>query len=209
VLIAAAALGMQDPDLRKMFTQPSPECGGVFDRAGRDVSCQHNDGGRRWPPRSRVSWALVHASSTLDEESTRRALRSVFAAWSAASGLQFTEVKEEKADVRVAFVRGNHEREWPGDGRAFDDNGREAAHSFYPPQGIVHFNDAIAWGPKEESRRHDFETFALHEIGHAIGLAHSSTGGSIMRSSPREGQHTLSDDDRAGVEALYGTLNGK
>jgi Matrixin len=181
----------------------APECGGVFDRSGVSPEWRHNQEGRRWPPGAPLTWSLEGISATLGEEQAREALRRVFDKWAAASHLQFEELRGGVGAIRIAFVRGRHDAAWPGDDRAFDDSGEVAAHSFYPPDGIVHFNDSVRWGPVEDGDRHDFETFALHEVGHALGLDHAATGGAIMRARPHEGQHELSDDDRAGIAALY------
>lgn len=71
------------------------------------------------------------------------------------------------------------------------------------------FNTAQPWDSYRGALRSSFDIqrVALHEVGHAIGLAHSSVAGAIM--SPFIGnQYTPSADDVAGIQALYGAPSG-
>ncbi|KAL9400206.1 hypothetical protein Peur_009167 [Populus x canadensis] len=57
----------------------------------------------------------------------------------------------------------------------------------------------------EVPEAYDFLTVGLHELGHALGLAHSSIKGVVMW--PYTGMNetrVLQDDDVHGIEALYG-----
>ena len=49
-----------------------------------------------------------------------------------------------------------------------------------------------------------FQT-ALHEIGHILGLKHSTVDGRIMYPYLQNALHTLHDDDIDSVQALYGS----
>jgi hypothetical protein len=61
--------------------------------------------------------------------------------------------------------------------------------------------------PIEFQFGNDIEGLLLHEIGHAIGLAHSDVDGSVMYIEPAGEyllNHELHADDIAGVQVLYG-----
>ncbi|HEY0962926.1 MAG TPA: matrixin family metalloprotease [Pseudomonadales bacterium] len=72
-------------------------------------------------------------------------------------------------------------------------------------QTDIIFNSNYQWDvyTGNPQQRIDFRRVALHELGHAIGLDHSSATASIM--APNYGQvHTLQADDISGVNAIYG-----
>ncbi|WCJ31470.1 matrix metalloproteinase [Euphorbia peplus] len=142
-------------------------------------------------------------------------IKRAFRTWQAKTPFTF-EITEyyDKADIKINFCKGDH-----GDGQPFDGPMGGLAHSFAPTDGRVHFDANEKWvverphdalGEKlvmRQRRRRDFdiETVALHEIGHVLGLAHSSVKGAIMFPDiyPGEIARSLSDDDIKGIEALY------
>lgn len=68
----------------------------------------------------------------------------------------------------------------------------------------MHFQDGYTWGLEELYVGFDTETVALHEIGHLVGLKHSSVEGAIMLPEyPGVERRELNPDDLAAVEALY------
>lgn len=78
------------------------------------------------------------------------------------------------------------------------------AHAFSPPKGDIHFDDEEDWLSQADGL--DLYWTTLHEIGHALGFAHTSDERSIM--FPYYQDHgdkfRLPDYDRAGIRYLYG-----
>lgn len=76
--------------------------------------------------------------------------------------------------------------------------------------GDTHFDEDETWVDEANDAAadadFDFQTVALHEIGHALGLGHSSVVGSVMEPIYAGGRRTLHADDIAGIRALYGVV---
>jgi hypothetical protein len=117
------------------------------------------------------------------------------------------------ADMRIAFHHGGH-----GDGAPFDGMGGTLAHAFFPCRhhpicSDIHFDDGETWrddaraGPAD--RHIDLETVALHEIGHALGLPHSTTPGAAMEAFYGGARRRLHTDDIKAGQALYGARRRK
>jgi len=93
------------------------------------------------------------------------------------------------------------------------------AHAYFPHTeafggpggtigGDIHFDTAELWSDDENDTTNDqdfdFFTVALHELGHSLGLGHSSVAGSVMEATYAGGRRTLGPDDIAGIQAIYG-----
>lgn len=76
-------------------------------------------------------------------------------------------------------------------------------------RGDVHINTGFAWvdDPFDSASGspYDLYTVMLHEVGHALGLGHSTVAGSVMFPTYSGGNRTLSSDDIEGIRHIYGT----
>lgn len=90
------------------------------------------------------------------------------------------------------------------------------AHAFPPGSGLggdAHFDDEENWNYVDFNMRASGTSFffvALHEFGHSLGLGHAALNTSIM--FPwywvyNLQKNVLPDDDRIGIEFLYGKKN--
>ncbi len=51
---------------------------------------------------------------------------------------------------------------------------------------------------------YDIQSVVMHELGHALGLSHTSTYGAVMYPSYSSLKRVLTSDDIAGIQAIYG-----
>jgi hypothetical protein len=154
------------------------------------------------------------------------AARRALAHWSAVANIQFliTYSKTESISaptsggdgLSLITVAHTPENTAPFGGASYEASGR--TRIFYTESGSITEAD-IALNPGQQFSTdgtpgtYDLEATLTHELGHFLGLEHSGVMGATMQ--PRQGKNglykttaltprTLSDDDRAGVRALYG-----
>lgn len=70
----------------------------------------------------------------------------------------------------------------------------------------ININYNKQWVNGSQSGRYDVQSVMLHELGHTVGLGHSSTTSAVMYASLRSGvvKRTLTSDDISGVRACVG-----
>jgi hypothetical protein len=97
------------------------------------------------------------------------------------------------------------------------DTSNVLAHAYYPSiegmytggtiGGDMHFDVARTWVDNASdvsgNGQYDFFTVALHELGHSLGLGHSTVAGSVMEAVYGGARRSLTADDIAGIQAIY------
>ena len=164
--------------------------------------------GTGWPQDAAggVSLGYVFASLTgkVDEATVRSEFARAFQEWAKYAKVNLAPggTSGSPRTIAIQFSRGAH-----GDAYPFDGAGKVLAHTFYPSPpnaepaaGDMHFDDDEDW---HTGANLDLYTVALHEAGHALGLGHSDKPGALMYPYYRFGA-AMSDDDIAGIRALYG-----
>ncbi|KAD7116480.1 hypothetical protein R6Q59_006776 [Mikania micrantha] len=161
----------------------------------------------RWPARqSDLTYAFEPRNQLSDD--VKRVFASAFSRWSEWTPLTFTETSNYfAADLKIGFYSGDH-----GDGEAFDGVLGTLAHAFAPPAGLLHLDIAETWITGNviasgSPSAMDLESVAVHEIGHVLGLGHSSVEDAIMFPTIPSGVRKveLDRDDIEGIQVLYGT----
>uniref|UniRef100_A0A0E0F0X1 Peptidase metallopeptidase domain-containing protein n=1 Tax=Oryza meridionalis TaxID=40149 RepID=A0A0E0F0X1_9ORYZ len=171
----------------------------------------------RWNrPDMRLTYAVSPMATVdhLPRDAVREAFRSAFARWAEVTPLRFAEAERyEEADIRVGFYLHASGAGGDGCGHIDDKSSRDGpllAHSFPAKDGRIHMHAARRWTVDLDrdtaAAAVDLESVATHEIGHVLGLGHSSSKSSVMYRYVRyrERKVDLTEDDVHGVQELYG-----
>jgi peptidoglycan hydrolase-like protein with peptidoglycan-binding domain len=143
-----------------------------------------------------IKFDLRNVGGGLELNAAIAATRSGFNAWSAETQLSFIDGSGRTQQIEITFapVADNQINAFatsPADGSDITFNSNRSFTTTLPtPAGSL-----------------DFQTILMHELGHALGLGHSSTFGTTMFATTADGtsDRTLHKDDKAAISALYDT----
>ncbi|XP_008828155.1 interstitial collagenase A-like [Nannospalax galili] len=155
----------------------------------------------RWQ-KTHLTYRLTNYETHLPREVVDRSIDRAFKLWSDVSPLTFSRIFEDEADIMITFFRGDH-----NDNNPFDGPGNLLAHAFQPGPGIggdIHIDADETWTDNTD----DYNLFYImaHEVGHSLGLFHSSDIGALMYPSYSlyTEDYVMPQDDIDHIQALYG-----
>ncbi|PSS33743.1 Metalloendoproteinase [Actinidia chinensis var. chinensis] len=154
-------------------------------------------GNLRWPPsQTHLTYGFLPGTTPQAISAVTRA----FNQWASATHFTFSQSQDYgNANMKISFHRRDH-----GDGHPFDGPGGTLAHAWAPRDGRFHYDAEESWSVGAVRGSFDLETVALHEIGHLLGLDHSSVENAIMFPTIFSGvTKGLHGDDIQGIKALY------
>ncbi len=173
--------------------------------------------GAKWAT-DNVTWSF--ANSTLSADSAdpfssaitgayQSAIQWALQQWASVSGLQFTQVADSSsADIRIGFadlntsstgIIGQTSLQWDGSDDFVSD---QVVRIEDPSQlGLTATSDGnFSYNGTQATLRQ----IAMHEIGHALGLAHPGDSNAVMYAVATSSNQTLDSTDIAGIQSLYG-----
>lgn len=154
--------------------------------------------GSKWN-KSNLTYYICNAASSLTPQQQATIIQTAFQRWAEVTNLTFTQVSSfSRADIRLRW-----------DNRESRLNKALAYTSVPHPNGGtyasgIHFDDLVTWVEEgSDTPGYVLLHVAMHEIGHALGLNHSTKACSVMYPY-YTGQTTLDIGDILGIGALYG-----
>lgn len=129
--------------------------------------------------------------------------------WASVTPLTFTQVADSQAsDIRIGFGYLNT----PSTGVIGQTSLRWTGAGTFVPDEVVRVEDPnqLALAPNGSGgysyigTAATLQQVALHEIGHALGLAHASDPNAVMYASVGANNQILDGTDIAGIQSLYG-----
>ncbi|KFO25633.1 Stromelysin-2 [Fukomys damarensis] len=154
--------------------------------------------------KNHLTYRIVNYTQDLPRAAVDSAIKKALKVWEGVTPLTFTRMLEGEADIMISFAVREH-----GDFYPFDGPGNRLAHA-YPPgpefYGDVHFDDDEKW--TEDASGTNLFLVAAHELGHSLGLFHSTDTKALMyplyNSFTDLTRFRLSQDDVDGIQFLYG-----
>nr|XP_057936493.1 transforming growth factor beta regulator 1 [Doryrhamphus excisus] len=163
----------------------------------------HFAGKPKWNKRL-ITYRITQYTQDLNQRQVDDIIAQAFQLYSDVIPLDFKQINSGIADIMILFKGGYH-----GDFYPFDGSGGVLAHANSPGQqqgGDTHFDDDEQWSLTQ--RGVNLLLVAAHEFGHALGLDHSRDRRALMFPTYQyvnTNGYKLPDDDRRGVQALYGS----
>ncbi|XP_018650964.1 matrix metallopeptidase-7 (M10 family) [Schistosoma mansoni] len=161
--------------------------------------------------KKQLTWQIQsYPSHSLSRVRAHAVFQHTFNLWSRVVNLDFMEEKDyyKPADIVIQFGAGKH-----GDSIPFDGAGGVLAHAYYPTpdnvysfSGDAHFDDDEIWNDGPHKTHRNLISVAAHELGHSLGLGHSSVPTAIMYPyyTRTWEKVKLDPDDIAGIQQIYG-----
>ncbi|XP_018423424.1 PREDICTED: matrix metalloproteinase-18-like [Nanorana parkeri] len=184
-------------------------------RCGKHEQRMAYNRGARWKT-DMLTYKIINTTAKLQTGLVRDELVKAIKVWESASPLKFVEVNvNQTADIDIFFVSGLHN---DGERNAFDGPGRVLGHAFMPPfskskksiDGDLHLDNDEKWTINEKKGVNLLQA-AAHELGHSLGLEHSTIPGALMAPTYKgyKPLFELHPDDIEAIQALYGKPTAK
>jgi predicted Zn-dependent protease len=145
-----------------------------------------------------LTYRMENFTPDLTQDIVRRAIQEGLNQWASVTPLRFSEVTSG-GEIKISFASGDH-----GDGWPFDGPSGTLAHAFYPTDGRLHFDEVETWTDNDPPSGIDLATVAVHELGHILGLDHSSETQAVMYAYYGGRRRALHSDDISGIQSIYG-----
>jgi len=153
--------------------------------------------GSSYQPGSTLSYRINQYSAKMPPPLQDQIFQMAFKFWSRATNIKFRQVKETaiEVDIDIMFER------------ILDGPGGTVAYALYPNfGGDQYYDEDENWTHNSRQGENLLET-VTHEIGHTLGLHHSSDRAAVMwpYTRPYSDKFALAPDDIKGIKSIYGS----
>jgi hypothetical protein len=159
----------------------------------------------RWQT-DEVTWNIISFHPDIPEADQLAQAARAFDAWSAVAALKFTRTDSPDANIKINFV--DNPSGAPGACAAADGF---LGRTFFPGTrngGTVELCDDAPFSLDPDDGQIDLFTVLLHELGHAIGIEHSTEDGSIMGPAYLGPVAGPALTDARAAQRIYGSPDG-
>lgn len=161
-----------------------------------------------------IFWTVINYSKDLDTSTQMITLIDIFLAWERRMPFMYFKRTDDitKAWIKIWWTDKN--------GDCKDKNGKFLKKSefdfsrnpgvlavAYRGTGDIYFNDALYWSIKNDKSKSSYNLVVAgkHEVGHILGIRHTSADGDIMKAEYNETNDFTGDTDDA-IEVLFGHI---
>lgn len=158
--------------------------------------------GQKWN-KSLLKYYFINGTIDISGDGEKSAFVTAFNKWGAVVPLKFEETSlESQADIKIHFANGT---EFSTTGAT---EGARAV-AYFPEQdckGYLVLNDDAYIFSLLSNQNVDLVYVATHEIGHLLGLCHSSNSNTMMWGSYVQGRRNLHTYDIQGIQEIYSPI---
>jgi len=153
---------------------------------------------------SEIFWHLADTTPDMEGAQVIKAFNRAFAEWAPfLNPIVFSSTSEkEKANILINFAE-------EGDADLPESFGGDEvlAYAYFPIDNYseMWFDESERWGSMSSSTRIDLFKVAVHELGHSLGIGHTTAAGDIMQAfyDPNT-MVKITEDSADAIETLYG-----
>jgi hypothetical protein len=199
--------GELDNDTRKMMARPRCGVPEYTASKAKETKFAYYPGKPKWNKLD-LTYALENFPFGIERETIKSSIKAAFDVWKSAVPTFNFSLSDRISSSNIKLRFADRQHSFSNQGACWSFDGREGviAHAFPPELGIVHFDRDEKWSVNANPRfdQKDLITCSIHEIGHVLGLEHSTVSEDVvMYPIHKNNRRALQPDDIQAIQGLY------